>query len=252
MQRAMYTARLIRRVVLSERAACFHLSFALEELDEFAFEPGQFVSFVAADRAGKQQTRAYSLACAPRGNEFDLCVNRVEDGFFSNLLCDLEVGQAVPCHGPHGLFVLRSPLTDSILIATDTGIAPMRGFVEYLFPVGGEDRSQGRRIWLVYGTGQESELYYREYFERVAERRTNFVYQTTLSRPHEGWAGGRGYVQDLVARIVAEREETGTPSGAVHTIHAYICGLNEMVSVNRKALAELGWERKQIIFERYD
>ena len=40
--------------------------------------------------------------------------------------------------------------------------------------------------------------------------------------------------------------------GAGFNIHAYICGLNEMVSANRDKLKELGWERKQIVFERYD
>ena len=35
-------------------------------------------------------------------------------------------------------------------------------------------------------------------------------------------------------------------------IHAYICGLNEMVAANRERLKSFGWERKQIIFERYD
>jgi ferredoxin-NADP reductase len=33
---------------------------------------------------------------------------------------------------------------------------------------------------------------------------------------------------------------------------AYVCGLNEMVSANRAQLKELGWDRKQIVFERYD
>jgi ferredoxin-NADP reductase len=34
---------------------------------------------------------------------------------------------------------------------------------------------------------------------------------------------------------------------------AYICGLNEMVSATRKMLKEeLGWDRKQIVYERYD
>lgn len=254
MQRSLYTARLIRKLLLSERAECFHLEFAIEELETFDFEPGQFVSFVTADPAGKQQTRAYSMASAPRANQFDVCVNRVDGGFFSNLLCDLEVGQAVPCHGPHGLFLLRSPLTDSILIATGTGIAPMRGFVQHLFPDSGEDRSQGRKIWLVYGTRHESELYYQHYFEKVAASRSNFIYETTLSRPHEGWEGARGYVQDVVAQIAAEhaRHETQKPEGALYKIHAYICGLNEMVSANRQTLTSLGWERKQIIFERYD
>ena len=139
MGRPLYTARLTRRLLLSERADCFHLEFTIEELEKFDFQPGQFVSAVAVDAAGKQQTRAYSIASAPRVNQFDVCVNRVEGGFFSNLLCDLEVGQSLEFHGPHGLFLLRAPLTDSIFIATGTGIAPMRGFVEHLFPEDGED-----------------------------------------------------------------------------------------------------------------
>ena len=40
--------------------------------------------------------------------------------------------------------------------------------------------------------------------------------------------------------------------GAGFDIHAYICGLNNMVSANRDRLKERGWQRKQIIFERYD
>jgi ferredoxin-NADP reductase len=209
------------------------------------------------DPAGKQQTRAYSIASAPRANQFDVCVNRVEGGFFSNLLCDLEVGQSVQVHGPHGLFLLRAPLTDSIFIATGTGIAPMRGFVEHLFPENGEDRSQGQKIWLVYGTRYESELYYQEYFETVAATRSNFVYLKTLSRADNGWEGERGYVQELVQRIAEDHAREGAqdlrPVGeSIYNIHAYICGLNEMVAANRDCLKGLGWERKQIIFERYD
>jgi ferredoxin-NADP reductase len=255
--RLLYTARLTRRLLLSERAACFHLEFTIEELESFDFQAGQFVSAVAADAAGKQQTRAYSIASAPRANQFDLCVNRVEGGFFSNLLCDLEVGQTIQVHGPHGLFLLRAPLTDSILIATGTGIAPMRGFVEHLFPDNREDLSQGRKIWLVYGTRYESELYYEEYFERVAASRPNFSYLKTLSRADNGWGGERGYVQELVQRIAEQhaRESALDPrpvGESIYNIHAYICGLNEMVAGNRDCLKGLGWERKQIIFERYD
>jgi ferredoxin-NADP reductase len=35
-------------------------------------------------------------------------------------------------------------------------------------------------------------------------------------------------------------------------IYSYICGLNNMVSGVRDKLAGYGWDRKQIIFERYD
>lgn len=261
--RQLLTARLDRKLCLSEPAQCFHLEFVIDELESFDFAPGQFVSTVADDPSGKQQTRAYSIASAAEANRFDLCVNRVENGFFSNLLCDLEPGQTLQIHGPHGLFVLRQPLTDGIFIATGTGVAPMRGFVEHLFPddcpTGAHDRNQGRDFWLVYGTRYETDIYYQKYFERVAAQHPNFHYLTTLSRPQEGWEGLRGYVQEHVSRIVSERAssrlappEVSAAEGQPFDIHAYICGLNDMVSASRDKLVQLGWTRKQVIFERYD
>jgi len=259
LDRPLLTARLQQKLLLSESEQCYHLEFAGDDLSHFDFLPGQFISCVAVDDRGKTQTRAYSIASAPRVNTLDLCVNRVEGGFFSNFFCDLEVGQTVQFHGPHGFFTLRQPLTDGIFIATGTGIAPILGFVQYLFPDNGEDRSDGRQIWLVYGTRHETEIYYREYFEKVAAERTNFHYLATLSRPQEGWQGLRGYVQDHVARILDHRESQNhsapastVAEGTGFNIHAYICGLNDMVSSNRDRLKERGWQRKQIIFERYD
>lgn len=242
--------------------------FVIDELESFPFTAGQFVSAVAEDAKGKMQTRAYSIASAASGNRFELCVNRVEEGFFSNHLADLPdlpIGAIVQVHGPHGHFILHEPLTDSILVATGTGVAPMRGFLQWLFPTDGPDRSQGKDIWLVYGTRYETELYYHEEFEALAQRKANFHYLPTLSRAKEDWGGLRGYVQDHVARIVKERAARlglQVPQPAIDPsipaadlrfdIYAYICGLNDMVSGVREQLAGFGWNKKQIVFERYD
>jgi ferredoxin-NADP reductase len=260
LERPLYTARLERRLCLSESAQCFHLEFKVEGLPSFDFAAGQFVSIVAPEPLGRPQSRAYSIASAPRRNEFDLCVNRVEGGFFSNLLCDLNEGESVKCHGPHGYFLLRQPLTDSILIATGTGIAPMVGFAQALFPQhglhAGEDLSGGREIWMIYGTRYVTDIYYQGYFERLAGQYENFHYIATLSHPDDAWRGSRGYVQEYVQKIAAEQaaknESATVAEGCGLNIHAYICGLNEMVSANRETLNKLGWQRKQIIFERYD
>jgi ferredoxin-NADP reductase len=259
MARELYTARLTQKICISELAQCFHLEFAVEGMDQFAFKPGQFVSLVREDTRSKMQTRAYSIASAPRANAFDLCVNRVEGGFFSNLLADMEPGDTVSFHGPHGLFTLRQPLTDAILIATGTGIAPMRGFIEHLFPDNGPPLNAGRKIWLVYGTRYPTELYYQDFFARKAAEHEDLEYVTTLSRAEADWIGQRGYVQEHVAKIAAEHLAQNAQSTATaaegapgFNIHAYICGLNEMVSANRERLTGLGWDKKQIIFERYD
>jgi len=262
LERNYLTAHLVHKTCLSESAQTYHFEFELEGGADFAFVPGQFVSAVAEDRSGKEQVRAYSLASAPAGNRFELCLNRVEGGFFSNRLADLPdvpVGAAVRVFGPNGFFTLREPVTDSILIATGTGLAPMRSMVQWLFPVGGPDRSQGREIWLVYGTRHTTELYYRDEFESLAAQHANLHYMPTLSRASEDWTGLRGYVQQHVERIVRERAAklgqtlpAAADAGQAFDIHAYACGLSPMIASVRDTLKGLGWQRKQIVTERYD
>lgn len=257
-----------RKVCISEVAQCYHFQFVVEGVERFDFQSGQFISAVAQDRNGKQQTRAYSIASAAHENTFELCVNRVENGFFSNHLADLPdmpVGSTIQIHGPHGHFVLQEPITDSIFVSTGTGVAPMRAFCQWLFPENGEDRSNGKEIWCVYGTRYETDLYYHEEFEALARRKPNFHYLPTLSRAQDSWTGLRGYVQDHVARIVEERaarlgltlpQEPVDPAipakDLKFDIYTYICGLNFMVSSVRDLLTKYGWHKKQIIFERYD
>ena len=272
MARELFAARLLKKTLISESARCYHLDFALEDLESFPFLAGQFISAVATDPSGKQQTRAYSIASAANANRFELCVNRVAQGFFSNHiadLTDLPPGSTIQVHGPHGHFILKQPITDSIFISTGTGIAPMRAYAQWLFPEtgpdAGVDRSEGKDIWMVFGTRYESELYYRDEFESLAARKPNFHYLPSLSRADESWKGLRGYVQEHVARIIEERAlrlgqllpapppDPGIPPSELRfDIYAYICGLNNMVSAVREKLASYGWHRKQIVFERYD
>ena len=239
-ERQLLTARLVCSVALSN--ATKHLELEVESADAFKFVPGQFVSIKQRKADGKEHTRAYSIASAPRAdNRFDLCLNRVGEGFLSNWLCDLEVGTELEFHGPHGMFTLREPRRDSVFIATGTGIAPIRGMVHWLFEK--PERHEGQKFWLVFGTRHEESIYYRDEFERIASEHANFHYVPTLSRCGELWTGCKGYVQDHVRNIVGERKD----------MQAYICGLHQMVDANRKLLKEeLGWDRKQVVFERYD
>ena len=135
-QRQMFTARVNRSVLLSPQTK--HLELSVEGVEEFRFVPGQFVSIKQPRPDGKEHTRAYSMASPPRENAtFDLCLNRVDEGFLSNWLCDLPEGSAIQFHGPHGLFTLREPRKDAVFIATGTGIAPIRGMIHWLFEEAG-------------------------------------------------------------------------------------------------------------------
>jgi ferredoxin-NADP reductase len=239
MERQLYTARLEHSRVLSDRTK--HLAFRVAELPRFDFQAGQFISMKAM-HDGHELTRAYSIASPPRGDSsFDLCLNRVDTGFFSNFLCDLREGGEVKFHGPHGYFVMKQPVRSSIFVATGTGVAPIRGMVQWLFA--SSERHAGHDFWLVFGSRHEHDLYYADEFRALARDHSNFHFLPTLSRAEPNWDGARGYVQEHVRALGAGKVDWD----------AYICGLKDMVVANRDLLIkELGWERRSVLYERFD
>ena len=211
-------------------------------MTHFGFVAGQWLSFKTNKPDGEEITRAYSIASPPgEDNRFALCLNRVQDGFMSNFLCDMKEGEEISCQGPFGDFILRPPLRDTIFIATGTGIAPFRSMLHWLLadPV----RHQDKQLWLLFGNRTESDIYYHEEFLDLAARHSNFHYLPTLSRgaPEDG-------------RVCADTSRN-TCRGIVQgrtDMHAYICGLDKMIKANRELLKSLGWDRKSILYEKYD
>jgi len=232
------TVKLARSVALSEYTK--HLEFEVVAGPCFGFVPGQWLSLKQNKPDGEEITRAYSIASPPDGNRFALCLNRVQDGFMSGYLCGLQVGTEISAQGPFGNFILRPPLRDTIFIATGTGIAPYRFMLQWLFA--DPSRHRGKRFWLVFGSRFEKDIYYHDEYLRLAAEHKNFEYLPTLSQAGPEWKGLRGYVQEHVAGLANGRTDR----------HAYICGLDKMVSANRELLKSLGWDRKATLYEKYD
>jgi ferredoxin-NADP reductase len=213
----------------------------MEKVARFGFVPGQWLSLKHTKSDGEEITRAYSIASPPgENNRFALCLNRVQDGFMSNFLCDMNQGDEISCQGPFGDFILRPPMRDTIFIATGTGVAPFRSMLHWL--LGEPSRHESKELWLLFGSRTEQDIYYHREFLELASAHRNFHYLPTLSRSSPNWKGLRGYVQEHVPEIVAGRTE----------MHAYICGLDKMIKANRELLKLQGWDRKSIRYEKYD
>lgn len=204
---------------------------------ELAFVPGQFVS-LSASIGGKTITRAYSISSAPSGNRFHLCLNRVSDGRLSPWLFDLPGGAEMDMKGPLGAFTLRPSGRDVLMVATGTGIAPFRSMIEYAVNNGGLPVKHT----LIHGVRYEQSLLYRADFERWAARAANLDFRPTLSRPGEAWPGRTGHVQSHVFEAIGERRD----------FDIYLCGLKAMVDDMRARLKDLGFDRKQLIAEKFD
>src|SRR6202158_5130360 len=193
-----FAAGLVRSISLS--APTKQLEFQVSAVPRFGFVAGQWLSFKTNKPDGEEITRAYSIASPPgEDNRFALCLNRVQDGFMSNFLCDMKEGEEITCQGPFGDFILRPPLRDTVFIATGTGVAPFRSILHWLLadPV----RHQDKTLWLLFGNRTEKDIYYHEEFLKLAAQHSNFRYLPTLSRGAPEWQGLRGYVQEHGAGV---------------------------------------------------
>ena len=200
------------------------------------FIPGQFVSLTDLVNS-RAITRAYSIASAPgKDNRFELCLNRVDDGAFTPHLFDLSPGDEVEMQPPLGTFTLRQPLRDSLLVATGTGIAPFRSMLKIAL------QPASPAFTLLFGVRYESHLLYRQEFEAMERKSPQFHFWPTLTQPGPDWRGRTGRVQTHLTEAIAGRKD----------IDIYLCGLRPMVDDVRQVLKGMGFDRKQIRYEKYD
>lgn len=212
----------------------------------FLFDPGQWVNLVLPLPEGEIK-RAYSIASPPVAGSprFELAVTRVEGGQGSAFLHALPLGATLRAIGPQGLFTRgKAAAEPSLFIATGTGLTPFRSMIADAFATGST-----APLWLLFGARFEDDLLYRDELEAWSKQHPNLRVTVTLSRAAPSWTGLRGHVQAHVAPLVAELR-AACPGVEPH---AYICGLDRMVSAVKELLrTELALPRKHVHTERYD
>ncbi|MEO1246398.1 MAG: fatty acid desaturase [Pseudomonadota bacterium] len=169
--------------------------------------------------------RNFSIASNPHGDG-DLRFNvRIElpppglscnAGVGSSYVFALKPGDIVTAKGPHGTFHPKDTGAEMIYLGGGAGMAPLRSHIAYWF----ETVKTGRRVSFWYGARAERELFYTDYFTRLAERFDNFTFHVALSaaQADDPEERRRGWIHDLL-----EEEYLGkhaNPAG----IEYYLCG----------------------------
>ncbi|NQV09777.1 MAG: ferredoxin-NADP reductase [Cyanobacteria bacterium] len=223
-----------------------HITFDLSE-GNLHYVEGQSIGIIpdGEDANGKpNKLRLYSIASTRHGDGLEdktvsLCVRQLQYekdgetiyGVCSSFLCDIEPGSKVKITGPVGKEMLLPADEEAnvIMLATGTGIAPMRAYLRRMFDPGERAKNpeyQFRgKAWLIMGVPTTPNLLYEEDFQSyLAEFPDHFRYTKAISREQKNPSGGRMYIQD---RVAEHGEEIFNLIEDPKT-HVYMCGLRGM------------------------
>ncbi|MFM7454633.1 MAG: phycobilisome linker polypeptide [Cyanobium sp.] len=224
-----------------------HITFDLKGGDpQLHYVEGQSIGIIpdGEDANGKpHKLRLYSIASTRHGDNLagdtvSLCVRQLQyekdgetiNGVCSTFLCDIEPGAKVKITGPVGKEMLLPDDEDAnvIMLATGTGIAPMRTYLRRMFEPS-ERETNGwtfrGKAWLFMGAPKTPNLLYDADFEHYQSAfPDNFRYTKAISREQQNDKGGRMYIQD---RVLEHADEIFAMIENPKT-HVYMCGLKGM------------------------
>ena len=176
------------------------------------------------------------IAVPPRGQD---CLAGVGSAYVHRL----KPGDKVTAIGPFGSFHIKPGIAEMVYVGGGAGMAPLRSHLSHLF----ETLNTDRRISFWYGARSRQEVFYQEYFERLARERPNFSFHLALSepQPEDKWTGHAGCIHE----VLAEEYLKGHADPA--RIEYHLCGPPVMVQATIKMLDGLNVPKSQIAFDEF-
>lgn len=192
---------------------------------------------VAANPAKDRHLRFnIRLAAPPRGQD---CYGGIGSAFMQRL----KPGDIVTSIGPFGDFHIKPTQNEMIYIGGGSGMAPLRSHISHLL----ETMNSGRRISFWYGARSLQEAFYRDYFEELARKFSNFTYHLALSEPlpEDNWNSRTGLIHEVLFQEYLSKHSS--PVG----VEYYLCGPPGMVQAAKKMLEELDVPACQLAYDEF-
>ena len=185
------------------------------------FLPGQYVDVIVGGAR-----RSYSLANAPReDNQLELLIKHYPGGELSAYFFERAVvNDLVRIEGPLGTFFLREEkVAHIVLLATGTGIAPVKALLEELDADTGRAGQHGVRVY--WGNRHPEAFVWNP-----DEIRFDFAFHRLLSGTDAAWTGRRGRVHEALLEDGIDPDDTAV----------YACGADAMIASARASLTAQG------------
>jgi ferredoxin-NADP reductase len=180
---------------------------------------------------GYTASRSYSVASAPDGSaEFELTVERLEDGEVSSFLHDVvEPGDELEVRGPIGGWFVWDGDAPAVLVGGGSGVVPLMAMLRLARATG-----RSEMVRMVVSVRRPDDLYYAG---ELPGPETTVVF--TRQAPE-------GALRP-VGRLSADDLATLIPPGAT----AYVCGSSGFADHASDLLVGLGMPTGQIRVERF-
>ena len=122
-------------------------------------------------------------------------------------------------------------------------MAPLRAHVSQLL----ESQQSARKISFWYGARSKQEVFYADYFEKLAAEHPAFSFYPALSSPlpEDNWQGLTGFIHE----VAQEQYLQDHPN--IAALEFYLCGPPQMILACKQMLAGLGVQNPQIAFDEF-
>lgn len=191
--------------------------------------PGQFVE-VAVLGSGECPISV----CSSSDSYIDLCIRDV--GNVTKAIHSKKKGNHLWLRGPYGKGYPMQDMycKDVLLIGGGTGVAPLRGAMEYIE----KNRSLFRDVKLFFGFRMPHDILFRKDMMRWDRK---FDLNVSVDRQEKGWKGEVGFVSAMIDRANIKKDSA-----------AIICGPPVMIKSIMQSLAAKGIaeDNVYISFER--
>jgi ferredoxin-NADP reductase len=200
---------------------------------------GQHVDIRLTAEDGYQAQRSYSIASAPEDPDFELTVERIDDGEVSPYLVgEARPGDQFELRGPvGGYFVWHSGLAGPLLlVGGGSGVVPLMAMLRH-------HRNSGSDVdaRLLLSARTPGDILYRQELEALPGAAVHIT--LTRSEAPPGWSGFSGRIsRDMLTAV--------GPEPALRP-RVYVCGPTPFVEEAARLLVELGHDPLSVHTERF-
>lgn len=182
-----------------------------------------------------KSARSFSVASSPKIGYLEFVIQKIDSGKLSPFLFDLKIGDEIEINGPRGdFYFLSNSKKDLLLIAGGTGIVPFISILRHHYK-----NFKERKINLIYSVTSESDLLFKNEFNKYRESDSNLTIHYVFTRNNTN--------QRINLRVLSDLLNNSSISSS----SIYIAGSTSFVENIYSNLIKLGFSSRSISRERF-